>query len=121
MTQSRVTTADVMAAVHALAKAIADKPDNDCSHQLALLQKEINGQLEQIRQDLKERALTCPYRDEVRRASNNVARFQSLEDRLKVVEIAQIKAGLLPGAAGGTVGTILAGAMILLGKALGWW
>lgn len=57
--------------------------------------------------------LRCPYREKIGQASNNVERLKTLEARLRETEL---KVAGIAGLSGGGV----AGAVIVIGKALGW-
>lgn len=81
----------------------------------------------------------CPYRENIARAVNNVARLERLEQRMEAeavrteqrdkeldqrihaIELSIAKSGALGGMAGGGIVSVIAGIIYGIGKAAGWW
>jgi len=121
--QHHPTNAEIMGAIADLAKSV-DKPralDAGLQHEIALMRQDLENRLKRIEEGLGNRGVTCPHRDELRRVSHNVERIAVLEQKVDTLEAQVIKASMLPGAAGGGIGALIASAIMLLGKQMGWW
>lgn len=96
-------------------------------------------QLARLESALANMITSCPHREAIARASNNVARLAALEGRMenlrnesigrddrlaesiRQLERAFDKSGVVGGLTGGGVVATLAAVAIAIGKGLGWW
>jgi hypothetical protein len=74
---------------------------------------ELQGAIERLTALIETEGARCPYREDIGRARNNVARLVSVEERVRAAEI---RLAGIAGVSGGGV----AGVVIIIGKALGW-
>lgn len=95
--------------------------DTTIRHELQLLRQDMEHRLKRVEDGLLNRQVTCPYRDDIRRSSNNLHRLEAAENKLDELEDHINKTSVLPGAAGGGIGALIAGMILLMGKYLGWW
>lgn len=64
---------------------------------------------------------TCPFRDDIVLAANNRARLAATENAIYELKLAMARAGILSGAAGGGIVTVVAGIVYGIGHQAGWW
>jgi len=123
MAPTRPTNTEIMEALTNLTKLVTRAPDPDARlrHEIALMRQDLENRLKRIEEALGNRSITCPHRDDIRRSANNLHRITTLEEKVDSLEAQVIKAGMLPGAAGGGIGAAIASALLLLGKHFGWW
>lgn len=96
-------------------------------HDMEMKLTEIGVQLEQLTHLVNQglstegRTATCPFRPDITRAQNNHERLTHLEECVQQLRVDIAKQSVASGAAGGGMVSLLAGAMLAVGKALGWW
>jgi len=95
--------------------------DTNLRHESQLLRQEMDARLKRVEDALVNRNVTCPYRDDIRRSANNLERIDELDKKLDELDQHIRRTGVLPGAAGGGIGAVVAAALLLIGKYLGWW
>ena len=71
--------------------------------------------------DRDTRRETCPFQIEIARAANNHQRLSSMENVVQQLRVDLAKQSVAGGAAGGGIVSIIAGVIIAIGKAAGWW
>lgn len=96
-------------------------------HDMEMKLTEIGVQLAQLTQVVNQslsadgRTATCPFRPEIARAQNNHERLTRLEECVQQLRVDIAKQSVASGAAGGGIVSIIAGVIIAIGKAAGWW
>jgi hypothetical protein len=78
---------------------------------------ELKADIAELKVYRETEASRCPYREEIGRASNNNRRLADIEKAVTTLRVDFARQAGIGGSAGG----IIAAALMILGKALGWW
>lgn len=126
-----VTNADLAKRLDELTRLVAQKSDgaawegwrHDVEVKLTELGAQVNRLAEIIENgiDRDTRRETCPFQVEIARAANNHQRLSSMENVVQQLRVDLAKQSVAGGAAGGGIVSIIAGVIIAIGKAAGWW
>ncbi len=97
---------------------------DDLARMMADMKTELKADIAELRVYRETEAQRCPYREDIARGANNVravadtrTKIDTVENRLNDYRVEIARTGAM---AGGPAGGIIAGALLALGKALGW-
>lgn len=132
-TTSRVSNAELVERIDALAKLISNTARESgpawdgWRHDIEMKLAEISHDLQSLAQTVEQAwakevlADHCPYRDDIRKAANGVAKMSDLEKTVLDIRLTLARAGFIGGAGGGLVVSTISGIILAIGKAVGWW
>lgn len=127
MPEPTITNAVLHRQVTELLEVLKAVPSNDgdgeVKQQLIVMEQQLKFLTDTVERSLSKPQIAdrCPFRDDIRRASNNLRRLDTCEARIEDLRLTLARAGLGSGLAGGGVVTVAGGIIIAVGKALGWW